>query len=1192
MGKQLVFVLGFILALTSPVTSQNLEVEYSIPEERPQMYIGNLLTDLGRAVQTRNLQDLRFNFMTAGNPHAAYLWLNATNGDLKTASRIDRESVCRNMITCELRVQTTVQDDRGTFLIIVLVKVTITDINDNPPVFNPSTQTLKIAEDALPGYTQSIPTATDLDMGPGNSIVSYTQVVGSAPFTLVVNGNSASSFDLKLRLDEPLDRETVPFYKVLIQAIDGGTPRQTGTLTVNIDIDDVNDNAPVFEFGKYSFNVSESLGVNSAVGTVRATDKDVGLNGAVRYTVDSSQTDLEVFLMFSMNPESGEIRTLLPLDSYAGRTYRLTVIAQDSDISPKKDRTEVDISVLDTQNSEPKIVLNVIGGSGSGTAYVSEVVEVGRVVAILSVSDPDSNMTANGQVTCALNSHQFQLQAMDVNQYKVMLTRRLDRENVAYHNITVDCADAGTPSLHTSANFKVEVMDDNDNAPVFESAFYTAEVTEGSTDVERSLIQVHAIDLDAGVNAQLSYEVQGDSDFGVNSEGFIFVANPNGVDREDRVRGAKRELTVVAVDHGTPPLSGSTTVVLTIRDVNDNPPVFSQTAYSLEVPENSAYDLSIGRVSATDADRDTNAIFYFKMAPGFSSKVPFEIGLDGSVRVAGDLDRERTPSYSFKVIAYDLGEPVSLSSTVNVSVKIKDVNDNSPVFTFPKDDNITLSVPHTLGSNTAFAKVDASDADEGKNGALEFTAESGNGTRFFDIVSGSGQVVLIRPLSVNEIGLHVINIVAHDLGYPSEMSTQAVLHILVYEGNATVSAQDNGLGFRNIVVVAILVVVTVVLSLIIMLTIILIRRVDKQRRLYHAKVEETKVEANLKDMFQCPTEETEIPSGAPDLTGDIKDGGKKKKEVSFSLDEDNNINHPPTLTTFSPAPTDKYDLIPEKDRGNIKCDPLSSNHYQADRQAKAVSKKDISNFNFHQVHPTVGTTFKNRQNNMSAHNHDDNLSDVSADVSTSDSGRGGSDVELQSGTSKDSGDLSFTNQRCLSPHNNLNTPVGYGASAGCGLKNSSSAQFQNIHPDPKPGPTFQSHKAHLGAGGRAPLGSRPSHPAGSSYPHAAQQYNPNIFSDKSGSYLKLTNEANGRPNLPTNGSSRLMISANRSGEYMDMSGMRPYMAPRPGSDNSCMDSTNNWDADTTTSGSYTVDPQELCEEIDKLFFEQIKDVVV
>lgn len=229
------------------------------------------------------------------------------------------------MVTCELRVQATVRDDRTAFLLIVLIKVTITDINDNPPVFNPSTQTLRISEDALVGYTLSIPTATDLDMGPGNSIVAYAQVVGPAPFTLIITGNPSASFDLKLRLDDTLDRETVPFFKVLIHAKDNGTSPLTGTLTVNIDIDDVNDNEPVFEFGKYSFNVSESIGVHSAVGTVRATDRDIGLNGAVTYTVDSSQTDTEVFLMFSMNPATGEILTLLPLDSYAGRTYRYVI---------------------------------------------------------------------------------------------------------------------------------------------------------------------------------------------------------------------------------------------------------------------------------------------------------------------------------------------------------------------------------------------------------------------------------------------------------------------------------------------------------------------------------------------------------------------------------------------------------------------------------------------------------------------------------------------------------------------------------------------------------------------------------------------------------------------------------------------------------------------------------------------------
>ncbi|KAK0064798.1 protocadherin beta-14 [Biomphalaria pfeifferi] len=1211
------------VVLMAEASAQKIELEYSIQEEVPtNQPIGNIVQHpvLFNYVQGLATRDLRFSFLAEGNPQASYISINETSGDLKTASRIDRETLCRRQVTCELRVQTAVQADLSSFFMLVLVKIVIQDINDNAPAFASNVFSLRIPESEGAGTTYLLPTATDPDTGVGNSIITYNTVETGAPFTLLVSGSSAASFEIRLRLDDSLDREVTPSYQVLVRALDGGEPRLTGTLTVNVEIADVNDNAPVFERRRYSANVSEGNPVDTVVVTVRAADQDVGPNGTVTYVMLPTQDDLDVFSMFAINNVTGEIRTLAPLDKYAGRTYSLSIQAQDSGPTPKADQTYVDISVLDTRNSPPNILLHVLRTAGK-TSQVSELAELGRVVAYFSVSDPDPKTSPNSVVTCSTDSDQFELQAMDQNQYKVILSKRLDREQAAYHSVSVTCFDAGSPPLNDTANFLVEVQDENDNAPVFDSLFYTADVSEGPVNADNSIIlRVHASDNDVGINSQITYKLadSSDNDFGINGEGDLYVSRARGLDREDKVKGPRRELTVMAIDGGNPALTGIATVVVTVRDVNDNPPKFSEPVYYFNVPENSQSGRIVNNLSATDDDADMSAIFYFKMLPSYKHKMPFEVGLDGNIRVSGDLDRERQANYDFQVIVYDLGEP-PLTSTVTVHVKVTDVNDNAPVFMFPNDDNYTLHIPHTLGANTVFANIIATDKDEGRNGALVYSLEGGNGSRFFDIVSDSGKVLLTRPLSVSDVGVHVLNVMAHDLGYHNQESTQAVLHIHVFEGNATLAHLEGGIGFRNILVVIILIVVTLVLALIILMTIILIRRVDRQRRLYHAKQEETKADTSVRHFYPCQVQDVESPSGVSDDNDDFKECSKKKKEVSFSLDEDNNINQTPTMTTFNPVVSEKYDPLVEADRDKLKNDVLTSNHYQAESLHKSSSsKKDIHSFNFHQVHPTGSNVLTNRQAAHPHRHHDDNLSDASGDLSTSDSGRGGSDVELQShgGVSKDSGDSSFTSQRVFNSHNNLSSV----SSTSSNVFNNSSASvrggasnksvhFQNIHPDPVNVGSFLSPMASASFMGRQPrvanyaIGGAPTTMAGAS---GSPLFAPNLSPNEVISNRHATFNMNGRRPSPssqaTDGhrnqslinfsahpSTRHPIPFNPTGvESTDLtSGRRSNMSQRS---NSGMDVT--WDADTTTSGSYTVDPQELCDEIDKLFFDEVKDVIV
>ena len=464
------------------------------------------------------------------------------------------------------------------------------------------------------------------------------------------------------------------------------------------------------------------------------------------------------------------------------------------------------------------------------------------------------------------------------------------------------------------------------------------------------VIVLTASDKDEGDNADISYRLapDSDSDFGIYADGSLVVTNPAGVDREDPSRGGIRNLTVLAVDNGSPQRTGTVIVRVTIKDVNDNAPEFTQPAFYFNVPEDALPGTYVNSVAATDPDQEINAIFYFRLADdsynfGYTpvSRLPFNVSNDGQVKVNGSLDRERQASYTFLVLAIDLGEMTHLTSTASVHITITDINDNSPYFIFPTGSNFTVHIPHTLGANTAFTRVIARDKDQGNNGKVIYTREGGNGSIFFDVEPTSGQVVLIRPLTENEFGMHLLTVTARDKGENVQLATQELLQVVVYEGNATTAGragvEDGGIGFRNVIVVVVLLVVTVVLSLAILLTIILIRRVDRQRRRYHAKGAEMKVDSNMHRLnittsstltagLQSSSSSTHssasstASSPSPKLPPDITGSNKKKKEVSFSLEDDRSASAP-TFTSFAPVTStlpDKYDAILEADRGKIK----------------------------------------------------------------------------------------------------------------------------------------------------------------------------------------------------------------------------------------------------------------------------------
>ncbi|BFZ24591.1 hypothetical protein BsWGS_27630 [Bradybaena similaris] len=1153
---------------------QCAELTYVINEEAPvRTRVGNVLedTNITSFVSPAELTDLRFSFLTERNPQSAFLWINSTNGEIRTSAGINREVICPRLAVCELKINAVVQSLLGAFFKIVHVKVNITDINDNVPFFDPSTVTVKVSESETPGAYFRIPAASDLDGDEENSNVEYVIAARTAPFTLALDDVGSTPQGVRIRLDSTLDRETVGSYQLHVLAIDNGSPRLTGTLTVNIEVLDANDNAPIFQQQFYNVSVSDEQAVGSSILVVRAVDLDYEDNGFVTYVLPSTQEDMRVLDMFYINRSSGEIKVKASLDIYAGRSYRLAIQASDSGSPYKTVRTQMLISVLDTHNSPPEILLNVLGAAG--VAQVSELAEIGRAVAHVAVTDPDSAQSPNGRTSCFLdNTDQFRLQGMDVQQFKVILTKRLDREQQTHHSITITCEDAASPPLNASSSFVVEVGDENDNAPTFSSPVYTVEVTEGKlnndTDKSKAILSVQATDLDSAANAHITYRLADDADpdFGIFTDGAIVVTNPAGLDREHGVKGGVRSLLVLAVDSGKVPLTGTARVVITVKDINDNPPMFTEPVYFFTVREDSPLGHIVGSVSASDADLESSSVVRFRLHHRSTNVVPFYVSLDGAIKVSAGLDRETKSSYEFLVVAYDLGEPVSLSSTVVVRIKVSDVNDNSPKFQFPTLNNYTVYIPWALSKNTIFATLLATDLDEGINGELEYSVESVNGSKHFKVEPTSGQMFLAQPLTEKDIGVHVLTATALNPDAGMQV-TVSVLHVIVYEGNSTVSHKPTGLGHRNTVVVVVLLVFTVVLAVTILSTILLLRFVDKdkQQKFYNARAEEDKIESKLKDISLYFPNSKDTLTSASDVTAGSRDGGRRRKEVSFSLEE--------------------------------ACDASSS------QRITNSSLSDTCVFSSDRVHGTTSP----REAGLY---QDDRGSDTSGDISTCDSGKGGSDVELQShlGQIKHGGDVTLQSQLVLDHHSSLNCVGSTHGTTGCRhlrsvvspeqLQNSmtdiGSYMFQytpsSLWPRPSVSPDQSQLATHQNNINYASYNQNPrDNRFHEGMNHAHDQYN----KENHYHHEQIKNQKRTLGALSIlNQNNQLSSPSNRGNYLIELPEATTPSLPRGSNALSCTEEANMWDCDTTTSGSYVIDPSDLYSEIDSFPFGNIRDIVV
>ncbi|XP_075766558.1 cadherin EGF LAG seven-pass G-type receptor 2 isoform X2 [Pelodiscus sinensis] len=629
------------------------------------------------------------------------------------------------------------------------------------PQFQPPTYQVSVPENRPAGTPVILLQATDPDEGEAGRLHYSMDALFDS------RSNSFFAMDPRsgaVSTAEELDRETKSTHVFRVTAVDHGTPRRTALATLTILVSDTNDHDPIFEQQEYKESVRENLEIGYEVLTVRATDGDASANANILYRLLNGDGANEAF---EIDPRSGVIRTKGLVDREAVESYQLLVEASDQgkDPGPRSTTATVHIAVEDDNDNVPQF---------SEKRYVAQVPEdiaVGSHVLRVTATDQDkgSNALVHYSIMSGNTRGQFYI---DAQTGSIDVVSQLDYELSKEYTLRIRAQDGGRPPLsNISGLVTIQVLDVNDNAPMFVSTPFQATVLE-NVPLGYSVLHIQAIDADSGDNARLEYtllEAGPRFPFAIsNSTGWIVVAL-----ELDRESVDFYSFGVEARDHGSPPMASSASVSITVLDVNDNNPEFTQKEYSVRLNEDAAVGTSVLTISAID--RDANSVITYQIANG-NTRNRFSITSQsggGLVTLALPLDYKLERQYLLTITASD----GTRLDTAQVFVNVTDANTHRPVF---QSSHYTVNINEDRLVGTTVVLISATDEDTGENARITYFME--DSIPQFRIDVDTGAVTTQMELDYEDQVSYTLAITARDNGIPQKSDT-TYLEILVNDVN-------------------------------------------------------------------------------------------------------------------------------------------------------------------------------------------------------------------------------------------------------------------------------------------------------------------------------------------------------------------------------------------------------------------------
>ncbi|XP_009633514.2 protocadherin alpha-C2 [Egretta garzetta] len=543
---------------------------------------------------------------------------------------------------------------------------------------------------------------------------------------------------------------------------------------VEVEVLDINDNAPHFPRQDYRLDISESALPGARFHIESAQDPDVGTNSVQSYQLSPSRHFALDLKGFQSGSKLLELVLQQPLDREQSALQQLVLTAVDGGDPPKSGTAQISVRVVDTNDNPPAF------DRSTYTVSLLENALPGTLVVKLNASDPDEG--SNGDVIYSFGSYTpekvRQLFSVDPHSGEVRVNGTLDYEEASSYEIYVQATDQGPVSMAGHCKVLVNIVDANDNVPeVVLTSLYSPVPEDAKAGTVVALMSV--TDQDSGLNKQVSLRIPPGLPFALNSFKNSYTLITQG--KLDHEKAAAYNITVTATDSGSPPLSSQKVIYVEISDINDNPPRFEEPVYSVYIPENNPLGVLLCTIKATDPDVAENAYVSYSLLDGEIEGLPVasyvSIKSDsGNMYAVRSFDYETLREFQVVVQAQDAGIP-PLSSTVTVHIYVMDENDHAPQILYPTSTNTSAAlemIPRSAYAGYLVTKIIAIDGDSGQNAWLFFHLVQTSDPGLFRVELHTGEIRTTRKLGEDSTPTFNLTVEVRDNGEPPMSSSVAI----------------------------------------------------------------------------------------------------------------------------------------------------------------------------------------------------------------------------------------------------------------------------------------------------------------------------------------------------------------------------------------------------------------------------------
>uniref|UniRef100_A0A673K9G9 Protocadherin Fat 3-like n=1 Tax=Sinocyclocheilus rhinocerous TaxID=307959 RepID=A0A673K9G9_9TELE len=575
----------------------------------------------------------------------------------------------------------------GRYFCTALVTVLVREAMDSGLLFSQTTYSSSVLENSVNITTVSIVNAVGNRL---NEPLKYTLLNAGTRFTIHPTSGVIQT------TEAPFDREQQELYELVVEASREYDQLRVARVTVKVEVEDVNDNAPEFLGLPYYATVQVDAEPGSSIFQVSATDLDKGINGAVYYELKEDHPHFEV------NKLTGELTLKRAFDADLSNVeYPLVVLARDAGYPSLFTVVELPVTVVNK-------AMPVFDKSFYGIS-VREDIAVSTPILCINASSPEGQ---NIIYTIVEGDPSFQFD-IGFDSGVISVIYPLDYETTPYYRLTIRSTDTLT-GARSEVDVDIVVVDVNDNAPAFRNASYTTTLPENSM-IGSSVIQLWATDKDSEKNSVISYQILSD---GFNSTDYFHIDSTSGLVLTacflDYELTPSFSFIVRATDNGSPSQSSEVTVTVLVSDVNDNPPSFSQPLYEAFVSELAPRGHIVTCVQASDSDSSDAKSLRYSILSG-DEKMNFIIDSQtGVIYLSSQRRQGIRPAYNLNVSVSD----GVFTNTAQVNIRVMGANLYSPVFS---QRFYLAEVRENAPAGTKVIQVRATDDDSGIFGQIMYS---------------------------------------------------------------------------------------------------------------------------------------------------------------------------------------------------------------------------------------------------------------------------------------------------------------------------------------------------------------------------------------------------------------------------------------------------------------------------------------